>query len=300
MIVMKFGGASLANVENIEKTRRLVASYSKKDSVILIVSAMKGVTDELYQVVHHLTNNDLSSALAIVEKQRKRHIATLQSVSHRRERFKTQVELHKLFEQLTFFIKNTVKKGISPAREDYIVSYGERFSCRLIAEALEAQRLLSYPIDASLLLYTNKQFGNAEPLFGKKQVLLKDMLTPLLKNDIIPVITGFIGLSVDGCTTTLGRGGSDLSASFFAHFLDAKKIVLWKDVEGFFTADPKKDKNAKLFGTLPYKKARELAKNGAKVVYYKAIDPAENKRIPIHIKSFNDPERNGTIIYTDA
>lgn len=296
MIVMKFGGASLADRKNIEKTCNIVTTYKKKDKVVLIVSAMKGVTDQLYEIVRLIDQRKFAEAKQILEKLRKQHLSTLNKISTRTEAVKVKIELIKLFEQLQNFINNAGKKGMTPAREDFIVSFGERWSCRLIAEALEMSKIMAYPIDASFLMATNNSFGNALPLYDKTQDHLRSILLPLINKNIVPVITGFIGFTNDGCTTTLGRGGSDLSAAFFANFLNAKGLYLWKDVEGFFTADPHKDSTASLFKRLSYKKAKELALKGAKVIYHKAIDPVAKKHIPLYVKSFLNTEAKGTVI----
>lgn len=296
MIVMKFGGASLSETKNIGKTCDIVATYAKKGKVVLVVSAMKGVTDQLYRIVNHLQSKKLSSALRILEHLKQLHMSTLSSVTDRPDGVKVEIELTKLFGLLENFIRNAAQKEITKAREDYIVSFGERLSSRIVAEALENNNLLAYPIDASYLMATTDQFGNALPISSKSKNPIKTVLLPLLNKNIIPVITGFIGFTHDGCTTTLGRGGSDLSAAFFANFLNASGLYLWKDVEGFYTNDPHKDKEARLYKKLSYRKAEMMAKEGAKIIYYKAIKPIQTKKIPLHVKSFLHPQAEGTVI----
>ena len=296
MIVMKFGGASLANIENINKTCAIVKEYQQKDQLVIIVSAMKGVTDELYSIVESLRKNELQNALSTFLTLKENHLHTLDKITQRKEVVKVRISLLKLFEELENFIKKTEKKGVTPAREDFIASFGERLSCRLIAEALESQGMLSYPLDASYIMATTDDFGNATPIYHKTEAYLNTILHPLIEKDIIPVITGFIGCTQDGCTTTLGRGGSDLSAAFFANFLNASGLYLWKDVDGFYTADPHKDPNATLYETLTYDEAETLALNGAKVIYYKALSPVAEKKIPLYVKSFENPKLSGTTI----
>ncbi len=296
MLVMKFGGASLADIESIRLTCQIVKYYTEKNKVILVVSAMKGVTDKLYEISKLIEDKKISKALQIFQKLKKDHLYTLQLINTGTRGIKVQIELIRLFEILENFLKNVIKKEMTKAREDYIVSFGERFSCRLIAEALEHHHLLAYPIDASYIMATTAQFGNATPIYKKTEDQIKEILNPLIHNNIIPVITGFIGFSHDGCTTTLGRGGSDLSAAFFAQYLNAKALYLWKDVEGFFSANPKVDKTAKLLTKMSYTEAYRMAKNGAKIIYHKAIAPVKKNKIPIYIKSFLNPEAKGTVI----
>src|SRR3990167_4919665 len=289
MIVMKFGGASLADIRNIRLTCTIVKKFSKKNKIILVVSAMKGVTDKLYEITSLIRGKKLEKALKLFQNIKKDHLITLKVINKKQRAIKVQIELIKLFELLEIFLRNVHRKEMTKAREDYIVSFGERFSCRLIAEALERYHVLAYPIDASYIMATTSQFGNARPLYKKTEDQIRVILYPLIHNNIIPVITGFIGFSHDGCTTTLGRGGSDLSAAFFAGYLNAKALYLWKDVGGFFSANPKEDKNAKLLTNMSYSEAYRMAKKGAKVIYHKAIAPVKRKKIPIYIRSFLDP-----------
>lgn len=293
---MKFGGASLSTGPNIINTCKIIKSFARKKKPILVVSAMKDVTDCLFNIVDLIKQKKLKKALNIISDLGTKHIRALKSINPSPIAVKTEIEIIKLINLLEYFIKNTAIKGINPARTDYIVSFGERLSCRIVAEALEQIKVPSMPIDASLILATNGKFGNAVPLYGKSQSHLQKILLPLLSNGVIPVVTGYIGFTHDGCTTTLGRGGSDLSASFLANFLNAKAIYLWKDVDGFFVSDPHKDKKAKLIRRLSYSDAEKLAINGAKVLFYKAIKPARDKKIPIYIKSFINPKLKGSII----
>lgn len=296
MIVTKFGGSCLSDSKDILKTSQIVKDYLAKDKVVLVVSAMKGVTDQLYDVVSLVKDKKLRKALDIINEIKDRHLETLYVLNSKPEAVKTETELINLVNRLENFVKNVVKKRITAAREDYIVSFGERLSCSLVAEALETRGMLAYPVDASFVIATDGNFGQALPLFKKTQNHIKKILFPLLENSVIPVITGFIGFAPDGCTTTLGRGGSDLSAAYLANLLEAKSLYLWKDVEGFYTSDPKKDKRARLIKKLSYREAEKMAKKGAKVVYYKAIRPVERKGIPIYIKSFINPKTRGTKI----
>ncbi len=293
---MKFGGASLSSGNEIINTCKIVKFYLEKDKVILVVSAMKGITDQLFEIVETLKKRNFHKALERLENIKNHHIRALRSFEPDSEAVKTEVEINKLMGLLEYFVKNVINKEITKARIDYIVSFGEKLSCRIVAEALEQYGISAYPLDASFILATNDKFGDALPLYGKSQNSIKQILLPLIHNNIIPVITGYIGFTHDGCTTTLGRGGSDLSASFLANFLNAKAVYLWKDVLGFYEEDPRKDKRAKLFKTLDYKKAENLAKKGAKIIYHKAIAPVREKHIPIYVKSFLNPRAAGTTI----
>jgi aspartate kinase len=296
MIVMKFGGASLSDATNIANTCEIVRTYQRNDKVILIVSAMQGVTDQLFEIAELLKKRKVEEALSILQKIKDLHFETLESVSQSRLTVKTKIELYRLFYQLEYFIKNIAQKEITLARTDYIVSWGERASARIVNEALEEAGMPAYALDASTFLATNDDFGNAVPVYSTSQKYIQQILLPLIENDIIPVITGYIGFTHDGCTTTLGRGGSDLSAAFVANYLDAKGLYLWKDVAGFYEQDPHKYPKAKKFTTLSYIQAEKLCRGGAKVIYHKAIEPVRKKKIPIYVKSFIDPSQIGSVV----
>jgi len=296
MIVMKFGGASLSTSEGISKACRIIKTYWREEKIILVVSAMKGITDKLFLVSEYLKKNNIKEALKLIEDIKRSHIKALYEFDFRPQAVKTESEIINLISRLTNFINNISQKRITPARVDFIVSFGERLSCPIVANALEMNGMSAHPIDASYIMATNNDFGNAIPLYKKSQHHINEILIPLINNNIIPVVTGYIGFTHDGCSTTLGRGGSDLSAAYLANLLGAKALYLWKDVKGFYDIDPNKNKNAKKFTKLSYNKAKALAKKGAKIIYYKAIEPVKNKNIPIYIKSFIDPEEVGTIV----
>lgn len=297
MIVMKFGGASLSTAEGIQRACRIVKSFVGKDkNIVLVVSAMKGVTDKLFEIAQLIRDKKVRPALKKIDLLKKNHLQTLQQLKNLPQRVKVESELINLFSRLENFVKNVSHKEMTPSRMDFIVSYGERFSCPIVAYALETSGMPAYPIDASFVIATNDNFGNALPLYKKSQHHINEILFPLIDNGIIPIITGYIGFANDGCTTTLGRGGSDLSAAYLANLLDANSLYLWKDVDGFYTNDPHKDKKARLLKQISYEKARKMAMDGAKIIFYKAITPVKKKNIPIYIKSFYHPKATGTVI----
>ena len=166
----------------------------------------------------------------------------MHEVDKRLQAVKIESELINLISRLKNFIKNVSNKKITRARIDYIVSFGERLSSPIVANALEMCGMTAYPIDASFIIATNSRFGNAVPLYKESQQYINQILFPLIKNNVIPVVTGYIGFTHGGCTTTLGRGGSDLTAAYLANLLSANALYLWKDVEGFYSEDPHKNK----------------------------------------------------------
>lgn len=293
---MKFGGASLSTPSGISKVCDIVKKYWKKEKVVLVVSAMMGVTDSLFQIVELVKRKKIKDALKVIDKIQENHIKTLYEVDTRPSVVKVESDIINLVSRLSNFVRNLKEKEITLARIDYIVSFGERFSSLIVTNALEMNGMMAYPIDASCIIATNGNFGNALPLYSKSQKHINQILFPLIKNNIIPVVTGYIGFTHDGCTTTLGRGGSDLTAAYLSNLLDAKALYLWKDVEGVYSSDPHTSSDTKLYKQLSYVKAKALAKKGAKIIYYKAINPVAQKNIPIYVKSFIKPDLSGTIV----
>ena len=296
MIIMKFGGAAVLNGTQINNIAKIVSAYHKKEKIVIVVSAMGGVTDKLFEIGELLKKNKLNQVLKILDEIKKQHHGAVRFVALSKRQVLLKVELIKLLSHLKNYIQNISTKEITPARTDFLVSFGERLSVRLLSEALIKASINAYPVDASNLIATTHVFTNAVPLPRVRQKYLDEILLPLIKGNVIPVVTGYIGYSGDGCTTTLGRGGSDLTATYLADFLGAKKVYLWKDVEGFFSDDPKKNPEAHMLKTLSYNEAQKRAKKGAKVIYYKALDPVKKKKIPIYIRSFLNPQHEGTTI----
>lgn len=296
MIVMKFGGAAFPDANGIFNVCKILDAYRENNEIVVVVSAMESVTDKLFEIVEYIKNKEIENALSILDLIRSNHLAAVDIINSQKDGVLVRIELIKLFSRLEYFIKGLAKKRITPARIDYITSFGERFNVMLVAEALKQSGIRACPVDAVNLLATTHEFGNAVPLGREHQHYLDIILYPLIENGIIPVVTGYIGYSQDGCTTTFARGGSDLSASYLANFLDADAVYLWKDVQGFYSTDPKKNEDAELFTVLSYDKAEQLAKRGANIIYYKALYPVREKSIPIYIKSYVDPSSEGTII----
>lgn len=296
MIVMKFGGASLSNTENINNVCQIVKEYLLQNKVILVVSATKGTTDKLIKISEYLTNGEKGKALNLAEKIGNDHRELLQNIGNTANTIQTEHKLEILLSGLQKFISHFNNEVIMLDQSDFIISLGERLSCLLVSLALQTNNIASQPIDTSKLLATNDKFGRASILSKNKQTKLTQTLLPLIAKDILLVVSGFIGFAPDGRITTLGRGGSDLTAAYLAAFLNAKKLYLWKDVDGFYTDDPNKNNCAQLLHKISYEKAEKMAKNGAKILYHKAVNHVEKNNIPIHIKSFLSPTVAGTII----
>src|SRR5207249_2762544 len=189
---------------------------------------------------------------------------------------------------------------LTPRLLDAISGTGEMLAAPLVAAAIAARGRASQSIDATELIVTTDQYGGAEPLAEETRTKTRGRLLPLLENGEIPVVTGFIAATVDGVITTLGRGGSDYSASIVAAALDASEVWIWTDVDGVMTANPSEVPEARTLADISYSEASELAYYGAKVLHYKTILPAFRQRIPVRILNSFNPAHPGTRVTVEG
>ncbi len=287
MIISKFGGTSLSTADRI-KTLCKITENGLDKKPILIVSAISGITDLLLDATFSLKNKPLS-----ITKIRKIHNQLIKDLFN----VKKQKEVNKyvdskLNELSTLLTKDNYKK----AEIDNIICYGEILSSYIVTQALETFGIKAQQVVANILIVTDDNFGSAEFLPALTQGKVKHMLEPIIKKNIIPVVTGFMGSTKDGQITTLGRGGSDYSAAIIGFCLKASEVQIWTDVDGIFTADPKIVKKATLLQQISYKEASELAVFGAKVLHPRTIKPAIKAGIPVRVLNTLKPEGKGTLI----
>lgn len=300
LLIMKFGGAALANYKNIRKVSKIISKYSETNHLIIVVSAIEGVTDRLYKIVELIKKGQVNRALHEIETIYSLHIYILSKLDKSVETFDTQQKIKTLIDLLKMFVKkvfNTNITNITNSQTDYIVSFGERLSIHLIVHILKKENNKVLAVDTSYLLTTNKEFGNAKPITPKSRSDIKELLNECLKENVIPVVTGYIGHAEDGCITTLGRGGSDYSASLMASFLKANGLILWKDVKGLYDKDPKRYPDAHLMKEADYDTAIKLSQNDAKVLHPESVLTAKKADISVYIKCFLMPNLTGTRIW---
>lgn len=303
-LVMKFGGTSIGDAERIKNVSEIVAKeYKNGSEIAVVVSALPGVTDSLIEIANKIitTNGEGGKNLeAFINKILKKHTETITGVVKnnkcREDIIKKMDEnLEKLRNALQY-IKNS--KELTPPSNDYILSFGEKLSAPIISGAIIEQGIDSVSLTGDEVgLITNSDYGNAEPIMPLTRKNVLRTILPLFKQGIVPVITGFIGKDGKGIQTTLGRGGSDYTASIIGASLSADEIIIWKDVEGFMTADPKIVPNARLINTLSYDEAIELASYGAKILHPRAIEPLIEEEIKMHIKYTFNPAHPGTFVH---
>jgi aspartokinase/homoserine dehydrogenase 1 len=296
MKVMKFGGSSVANAENMEKVASLVINESKKRELkAVVVSALAGVTDDLVSL-SKLTVNSLDDAklqLKIIENRHLDLINLLFTPKYRASilaRIKT--EFNKLDELIT--VVGTLKE-CSLRTKDKILSFGEIVSSYIFFELLKSKNISVEYVNSTEVIKTSSDFGNAEVNFQKT----KELISNATSNESIYVFGGFIGSDDNGDITTLGRGGSDFTASIIAVCIDASEVEIWTDVDGVLTCDPRIVPTAIPIPKLTYEEAMELSHFGAKVIYPPTIQPVYKKQIPIRIRNTFNPDFIGTLINSD-
>jgi aspartate kinase len=299
-IVMKFGGTSVGTGENIRLVANLVADSAKQGcAVIVVVSALGGTTDELCEAAEKAKKGSAAHLRKFKQKLHDKHLATaLKAIENKR----IQQEIEQIIKQ-TLDELEKVLTGISyvgeltPKSRDYVVSFGERLSAPIVWGALRELKLESkWFTGKEAGIVTNSDFGEASPLMNVTMHQLRERIEPLLGNQVIPVVTGYIAATQDGVVTTLGRGGSDYTATLLAAALAVDEVWIWTDVNGLMTTDPKIIPSAKMLPKLSYQEAAEMAIFGAKAMHPRALDPIMRENIPARIRNVFNPENLGTLI----
>ena len=301
LIVMKFGGTSVGSADRIAQAARLVTDQlSKGHRVAVVTSAMSGVTNMLIDTARAASKGHWDPAIrrklfdmhqaaaATLVSDEAGRTAVLAEIDRRLDRF----------EKLCFGL--SMVHELTPRLLDAISGIGEMLAAPLVAAAIRGRACGSEAIDATEILVTTDQFGGAEPLMDETRARTMARLGPMVTRGDAPVVTGFIGATIDGVQTTLGRGGSDYSASILGAALDADEVWIWTDVDGVMTANPSEVPAARTLSEISYSEASELAYYGAKVLHYKTILPAFRKRIPVRILNSFDPSHPGTRVSVEG
>jgi aspartokinase/homoserine dehydrogenase 1 len=299
MRVIKFGGTSVGTHGSV---RNIIAILKDKehagDNHVVVVSALSGVTDALIDIARKARAGDEEYKFA-VEGLCKRHYDLIAAFLSGKQLTEALFTIDRLWIALKGVLEGIVALGeLSPRTLDMVMSFGERLSASLLTEVFAAHGLCASYVDARTLVKTDANFGAAR--FLEKETFANIQRHFSLRLNTAHVTTGFIGSTTDGVTTTLGRGGSDLSAAIFAAALDADAVEIWTDVDGILTADPRLVKNAFRIEEISYTEAMELSHFGAKVVYPPTMRPALIKGIPIRILNTFNPNNSGTWIKNNA
>jgi len=300
LIVMKFGGALVSKPENIKKSIEIIKNYvDKGEKIIVVVSAVSKVTDELIKASKEASSSNWDSLKKIINALKILHLDLAENTIQNKELLKElTLELEGLIEELKETLFSVARlKELTPRSKDFILSFGEKFSCALFCAAVKDAGLKAkWMTGGEAGIITTEEFGCAKPLLNLSSQKLKWILTPLLNENIIPIITGFNGCTPEGVTTTLGRGGSDYTATIIAAALKADEVTLWKEVDGLMTADPKIEPKAKTIPVISYAEASEMAYFGAKIIHPRALKPVIEAEIPVRIRNAFNLSNPGTLI----
>jgi aspartate kinase len=295
---MKFGGTSVEDAEAIQRTAGIVRGRRERGlEAVVVVSAMAKVTDLLLSAAAAAGRGDKAGALAIGARLRHRHIDTSTALLEAERFVRLQQTLHQEFDALDDLLRGIAAVGeLTPRTNDLVVSFGERLSSRMIAEAFDQHGLHGAHVDARSCIITDATYGRAVPQESVIEERLAAIVLPLIEAGKTPIIGGFIGSTIDGITTTLGRGGSDFTAALVGGGMHAGAIEIWTDVNGIMTTDPRICPDALRVKTISFEEAAELAYFGAKVLHPATILPAVQKSIPVWVLNSRNAENEGTKI----
>lgn len=294
---MKFGGTSVGSAERMRVSAGLAATERKRRPVAVVVSAMSKITDLLLDTMRHAEAGDRSGIEANLAVLRKRHEDTCRDLLPPANQPAVLNQIHDVIDEFERIVGGMAMLGERPPRSvDEAVAVGERLSVALVTAYLNSAGTPAAGVNAREVVVTDAVFGNASPLMEPTRDRATQVLLPLLEAGSVPVITGFNGAAADGRPTTLGRGGSDFSASILASALDASELWIWTDVDGIMSADPRLVPDAEVLDEITYAEAAELAYAGAKVLHPRTLAPLVEKKIPVWSKNSFAPEKPGTRI----
>jgi aspartate kinase len=297
IIVMKFGGSCLADKTAFKKILRIAHLY-KDVKKIFVVSALKGITDLLLKTAQGLEDIKVTDQnISLIEK---KHLDVIEQIFEEdsEQYIKTKDWVDIKLSELDDAFADIKEFGLEPYYRDYVLSFGEILSTFILNQYLLSCDLDSVYIPANKIIITNDEFNNAYPLYELTDSRIKSLIIPLIENpkkDVVMCLTGFIGRNKIGYITTLGRGGSDYTATILAHSLYSIgrdkdiKVVLWKDVDGLLAINPKYVPESSLIKKLDYDEAKHIANFGAKILHPMCLEAIEKYKIPLEIRNFDKP-----------
>jgi aspartokinase/homoserine dehydrogenase 1 len=297
LLVMKFGGTSMGSAERIRAAAVLCTEQHAVRPTVIVVSAMAKITDLLLDSLRKAEAGDQADLDANLKQLYARHFEACRDLLPQARQENALAGLHALIGEFSRIAKGMMMLGERPPRSiDEAIAIGERLSAFLMAEYLNSQGISAAAVNGADVIATDAVFGNATPLMEPTRERTGRVLRPMLDAHTLPVVTGFNGSTTDGRPTTLGRGGSDFSASILAASLDASELWIWTDVDGIMTGDPRLVSDARVLEEITYSEAAELAYNGAKVLHPRTLAPLVEHQIPVWSKNSFAPEKPGTRI----
>lgn len=300
MIAMKFGGTSVESAQAIQRVVGIIAARADRKPVV-VVSAMGHTTDHLLDIAKSASQGKRAEALEKLARLQQSHLREASQVVSQDDRPQLEAFLEEHYSELGELIKGLAVLGECTRRTiDAVSSFGERISNFVLTLALRAKGLKAAHVDSRQVIVTNDRFGEATPVMELTQERLNKTIPPLVQDGNIVVMGGFMASTVSGVTTTLGRGGSDFTASLVGAALGVQEVQIWTDVDGVLTADPTMLPNAHRLRVLSFEEAAELAYFGAKVLHPSTMLPAVKSKIPIRVLNSRHPEGEGTLIVNET
>ena len=298
-VIMKFGGTSVGTGANIRQVAGIVAHYSKEYRVTVIVSALAGVTNKLLEGACQAKKGDEKLVKSFTDELLQKHRDAVSSaITSKALQKKVNQVIEEIIAELGKVLTGICYVGeLTDKSKDYVVSFGERLSAPIVCGTIQDYNLETQCFTGKEAgIVTDSNFGEADPLMNFTVHLVRERLGPLLEKGVIPIVTGFIAANQDGVVTTIGRGGSDYTATILGVALAANEVWIWTDVDGILTTDPKLVSAAKLLPQLSYQEAAEMAIFGAKAMHPRALGPVSKENIPVRIRNTFHPENLGTLI----
>ncbi len=301
-LVMKFGGSAVGTTSTLTQVVSIVLQeHERWDSLILVVSALDGVTDALIEAAQLAQFSNRRGYRRIVATIRTRHLALIDELPlGKTERAALQADIDRLlFDMLDICqsLADLNSDNIGADKLDAIVGVGERLTARIVAALLRQNKLRGVAVEGNELIITDETYGNATPDIAMTSRRIRDYIVPMLSRDIVPVVTGYIAETSGGQPTTLGRGGSDFTASLVSVATGAKEVWMWTDVDGMMSADPRDIPEASVIQDLSYEEVAELSYFGARILHPRMIDPLQKHNIPLRVKNIFKPQQAGTLIH---
>ena len=300
-LIMKFGGTAINSADKVIHVAKLIKSQKQNgnDDIVCVISAIRGMTDGILSISDNIKNGDKVSINDFIKNTRETHLSIIdQAIEDKKLKNEAQFVIMTLLDELENILGGVALLAeITPKSLDYLMSFGERLSTPIISFVLCDIGLQSqYLTGKEVGILTDSNFGEARPLMDTTKLRVFNKVEPLLKQNVVPIITGFIGADQNGNTTTIGRGGSDYTATIIAASINADEVWLWSDVDGLMTADPKIAKDAKVIKEVSFAEAIEMALFGAKYMHPRALEPVIDTKIPIRIRNTFNLKHEGTVI----
>src|SRR5437868_4181012 len=300
MIVMKFGGTSVQDAQAIQRAGAIVKQRLERKPVV-VVSAMSKVTDQLLAMAKAAGSGDRKQALKLCRALQERHYNAAGELLGTALFTQFHGDLGADFETLDELLRGIAAVGeLTPRTSDNVAAYGEMLSSKIVTAAFSAMGIDAAHVDSRECIVTDSAYTRAAPLFEETNVRLQKRIAPLLRENRVPVMGGFIGANKAGITTTIGRGGSDYSAAIVGAGMEAASIEIWTDVDGMMTTDPNQVPGARRIRVISFDEAAELAYFGAKVLHPATVLPAVQKNIPVYVLNSRNPSCEGTRITARA